>query len=129
MAGINFKALTQFQAFDWERFSIGKRYVFVRADLLRVEQGEGNFVPVGTKLFVEIDQDKTEYRANRTTGELPTNEGVLFATKIMGVSPSAYENCIKHQTEIRFGDLQKAVIYGEFSNELSVTFGEAFPVE
>lgn len=111
---MSFKGLGTFTYFDLEDFLVGKRLVFVKA--LQWKEGEGKDATVeGSKVSLQIIEDKTKYAKDDVT-----NFGELLTVKVRGVAPSAYHNLKPLNTEVAITDVERATVWGDYKNELSV---------
>lgn len=111
---MSFKGLNAFQYFDLEDFLAAKRLVFVKA--AQWSEGEGKDAKLeGSKVVVQIAEDKTKYGK-----EGIDNFGEQFAVKVRGVAPSAYHNLKPLNTEVAITDVERASIYGDWKNQLSI---------
>jgi hypothetical protein len=111
---MSLKGLSSFQFFSLEDFLIGKRLVFVKASPWR--EGEGKDINLeGSKVLLQIAEDKTQYAR-----EDIDNFGEQFTVKVRGVAPSAYNKLKPLNTEMTIDDVERAVLYGEYRNELSI---------
>jgi hypothetical protein len=111
------KYLSQFQEFSLDKFLAGKRIVFVKAIQWDERDADGNIVKMeGSKVLVQIIEDKTEYASN---GDMD-NFGAQFTVKVRGTAPSAYQKLRPLQTEVILTDIERAVVWGDYRNEISV---------
>lgn len=104
------KGLVQFLEFNCDRFFADKRLVFVKADLW-----QENEQIIGSKITGQIVDDKTAY-----TKEGTTNFGEQFVVKVRGVDPSSFAKLKPLGTEIIISDVERATVYGEYRNSLSI---------
>lgn len=104
------KGLVQFSAFDCDSFFSDKRLVFVKAEVWREDDQI-----VGSKVTAQIVEDKTAY-----TKEGTTNFGEQFIVKVRGVDPSSFAKLKPLVTEIAISDVERATVYGEYRNSLSI---------
>jgi hypothetical protein len=112
---MSFKGLTEFQEFAYTRFFEGKRFTFVRADTWSERGSDGSDEALGSKVIAQIIEDKTAY--NR---EGVDNFGALLTVKVRGHAPSAFQKFKPLQTEVIITDVERAVIWGEYRNELAI---------
>ncbi|WP_251447567.1 hypothetical protein [Vermiculatibacterium agrestimuris] len=104
------KGLVQFLEFNCDRFFVDKRLVFVKAELWREDEKI-----IGSKVTAQIVEDKTTY-----TKEGTTNFGEQFVVKVRGVDPSSFAKLKPLVTEVVISDVERATVYGEYRNNLSV---------
>jgi len=104
------QGLNQFVLFSTPDFLMGKRLVFLKA--LPLKDGD---IEVGSKVVIQIVEDKTKYsKAN------VSNFGEQLTVKVRGVSPAAYAQFKPLVTEVIILDVERAVVYGEYRNQLSI---------
>lgn len=108
------KGLNAFQYFSLEDFLVGKCLVFVKAAPWQEGQGE-NVKLEGAKVLLQIVEDKTKYQKEEIT-----NFGELLTVKVRGVAPSAYNKLNPLNTEVTITDIERAAVWGEYRNELSI---------
>jgi hypothetical protein len=111
---MGFKRLNDFTYFSLEDFLVGKRLVFVKAALWNEEEGK-DMVLAGSRVVVQIVEDKTKY-----SKEDVDNFGEQLTVKVRGVAPSAYQKLKPLITEVVITDVEKARVWGDFRNELSI---------
>lgn len=104
------KSLPYFLVFMLAEFLKGKRLVFLKADLWK--DGE---VEVGTKVTVQIVSDNTQYPQPNIS-----NFGEQITVKVRGVAPTAYSQFKPLSTEVVIKDVERAVVYGQYRNQLSI---------
>ena len=110
------KGLGAFQYFSLEEFVKGKRLVFVKAEPWKEEVSDVKYETVGSKVTVQIVEDKTEYSKDDVS-----NFGEIMVVKVRGTLPEAYK--LKPLvTEVIISDIEKAVIWGanKIKNQLSI---------
>lgn len=107
---MSLQALSAFLEFQLLSFLTGKRLVFVKALLWKEDEKI-----LGSKVVVQIVEDKTQYPKPDIT-----NFGEQFVVKVRNVSPDAYGKLRPFTTEVYVKDVEKAVVYGEFRNQLSI---------
>jgi hypothetical protein len=111
---MSFKALNAFLDFNLESFLIGKRLVFVKA--VSWSEGEGKDAKIeGSKVILQITEDKTKYPY-----EGVDNFGEQFTVKVRGMTPAAFQKLQPLVTEVIIADVERATVWGDFRNELSV---------
>lgn len=104
------QALYAFREFQLLAFLLGKRLVFIKA---LTWQEDGNIF--GSKVIVQIVEDKTEYPKPEFT-----NFGEQLTIKVRRVTPDAYAKLRPFTTEVCIKDVEKAVVYGEYQNQISI---------
>lgn len=105
---MSLKKLNQFNTFNFEEFSIGKKYLLIgKQDWKEFSTNE----IIGTKLEVVIAQDKTAYKLKE--GEKISN---IYEKLVFKVSK---EVDIPLNSEIKAIN-PIAKVYGEYSNQLSI---------
>ena len=98
------KGLPEFQYVDLEEFLRDKRLFFLKS------------VPWKSKeVIVQILEDKTVYQKPETN-----NYGEQLTIKVRDVAPSAFSKLKPLTTEVLVTDVERAVIYGDFRNQLSI---------
>lgn len=108
------KGLNGFQYFSLEDFLIEKYLVFVKAAPWQEGQGE-NAKLEGSKVILQIVEDKTQYAKEDTT-----NFGELLTVKVRGVAPTAYNKLNPLNTEVTITEVERAIVWGDYRNELSI---------
>jgi hypothetical protein len=107
------KRLSEFMYFSLEDFLADKRLVYLKA--APWNEGEGQAMSLeGSRVTVQIIEDNTQYAKD------VDNFGAQFIVKVRGMSPAAYGKWKPLQTEVVITDVEKATVWGEFRNELSV---------
>lgn len=104
------KGLNQFQKFDISAFLVEKRLYFVKAEPWR--DGDND---LGSKVVTQIGEDKTRYN---TPGV--NNFGEQLTVKVRGVAPSAFAQLRPLSTEVVIKDVERALVYGDYRNQLSI---------
>lgn len=104
------KGLSSFQNFDCKKFFAGKIFGFVKATPW-IQEGE----ELGSKVTTQIVEDKTKYPQADID-----NFGELLVVKVRGVAPAAFSEWAPFETEVVITDVEKAVVYGEYRNQLSI---------
>ena len=108
------KGLGSFQFFSLENFLEGKRVVYLKA--VPWNEGEGKDARLeGAKVVLQILEDKTKYQK-----EGIDNYGEQITVKVRGVPPATYHKLKPLSTEVIITDVEKASVYGEYRNELSI---------
>lgn len=104
------QGLNQFFTFLLLDFLVGKRLVFLK--VLPWKEGD---VEVGSKVVTQIVEDRTQYtKAN------VSNFGEQLTVKVRDVSPAAYAQLKPLSTEVVVQDVERATVYGEYRNQLSI---------
>lgn len=112
---MSLKKLSQFQAFDSTRFFKGKNFMYAKAELWQQGEDRNHLQTVGTKITGVIFHDETDYH-----GEIGVNEGESVVFKV--TQPlSEFSSWKSFNTVFRVSQVTKAVIYGDYRNQLSVT--------
>jgi hypothetical protein len=110
------KGLNEFQKLDVEKFFSGKTMVFVKATSWE-EGDEGQRATLGSKVIIQITKDGTKYAKAGID-----NFGEQLTIKVRGVDFNTYAQQFKPLvTEVVVTDIEKAVIWGEYRNQISVT--------
>jgi hypothetical protein len=111
---MSLKGLNAFNKLDLDAFLNGKRLVFVKA--VPWNEGEGDKQTIaGSKAILQIVEDKTPYFKDDIS-----NFGEQITVKVQGTSPTAYSKLRPLATEVVITDIQKATIFGDFKNQISV---------
>lgn len=104
------KGLSGFMSFDHERFLGGKTFAHVKVAPW-VEDGKD----LGSKVTVQIVEDKTKY-----SQEGVDNFGELVVVKVRNTAPSTFSKWVPFETEVAISNVERAVVYGEYRNQLSI---------
>ena len=104
------KGLNQFQRFDLTAFLSGKRLIFVKSS-----DWKDRDATLGSKVVAQVVEDKTQYSQPGTD-----NFGEQLTVKVRGVAPSAFAQLRPLSTEVIVKDVERATIYGEYRNQLSI---------
>jgi len=104
------KFLTAFSYFDLPAFLEGKRLLYIKSEPWRE-----NDIVIGSRVTVQIFDDKTLYPKENVS-----NFGEQFVVKVRGTEPLAYKKLKPFSTEVTITDVEKATVYGEYRNNLSV---------
>lgn len=107
---MSLQALNAFLEFQHSSFFEGKRFLYVKTALWR--EDEKIF---GSRVTVQIIEDKTQYPKPDIT-----NFGEQLVVKVRNVSPDTYAKLRPLATEVYVKDVEKAVVYGEYRNQLSI---------
>lgn len=104
------KFLSAFLYFDLLAFLADKRLSYIKAEPWRE-----NETVIGSKVTVQIFDDRTVYPK-----EDISNFGEQFVVKVRGTEPLTYVKWKPFSTEVTITDIEKATVYGEYRNSLSV---------
>ena len=104
------RGLSYFERFDLDEFLRDKRLFYLKSTPW-VEQGQ----EVGSKVTVQILQDDTVYQRPETN-----NFGEQLTIKVRNLAPSTYEKLKPLATEIMVTDVERAFLFGDFRNQLSI---------
>ena len=111
---MSLKGLNNFQYVSVNDFIEDKVLVFVKATPWY--EGEGNNkTHEGSKILLQIMEDKTQYAKPDID-----NFGAQFTVKVRNVASTAYQKFKPFQTCVTITDVEKATIWGDFKNEISV---------
>lgn len=113
---MSMKGLSSFLAFDTERFFADKKLVLVKTEQWANRNEEGAVTEIlGTKATLMIVEEKTDY------GRDISNFGAQFVVKVPDMAPSAFSKLTPLSSEVVIKDVEKASVYGDYRNELSIT--------
>lgn len=104
------KGLNQFQKFDLAEFLKDKKLAYLKSSSWK----DGETV-LGSKVVAQIVEDKTRY----AQADLE-NFGEQITVKVRGVAPSAFAQLRPLSTEIVIKEVERATVYGDFRNNLSI---------
>jgi len=104
------KGLTYFQHFNVSEFLKGKRLAYVKS--MPWKDGDTD---AGSKVVVQIVEDQTVYGQPGVD-----NFGEQLTVKVRGVAPSAFAQLRPLSTEVVIKDVERATVYGDFRNNLSI---------
>ncbi len=104
------KALTPYLEFNCDKFFAGKRLAYVKAEPWRE-----NEQTIGSRITLQIVEDKTEYAK-----EGITNFGEQFVVKVRDLEPLSFSKLKPLTTEIVISDVERATVYGEYRNNLTL---------
>ena len=104
------KGLNQFQNFDMKAFLVGKRLAYLKASVWRDGDAE-----LGSKVVTQIIEDSTQY-----TQPSVDNFGEQLTIKVRGVTPPSFGQLRPLSTEVVVTEIERAVIYGDYRNQLSI---------
>lgn len=110
------KRLPEFQYFSINDFLDGKQIVFVKS--IPWFEGKDKVKTLeGCKVVVQIVRDETSYSQEEHSH---CNFGESFEVKVRGTSPASYQKFKPFSTEVVIEDVEKASIWGDYSNNLSI---------
>jgi len=104
------RGLNQFQTFDLPAFLKDKRLAFLKATVWKDGDAE-----LGSKIVTQIIEDRTQYSKSGVD-----NFGEHLNVKVRGAAPSAFAQLRPLSTEVVIKDVERATVYGDFRNQLSV---------
>ena len=104
------QGLNWFTVFSYAQFLEGKRLVFLKA-----RPWLDNGQELGSKVTTQIIEDKTQYGKPNMT-----NFGEQLTVKVRNLPPSAFAQLKPLSTEVFIRDVEKATVYGEYRNQLSI---------
>lgn len=104
------KGLSQFQQFNWQEFLADKRLTY-----LKTADWKDGDTTLGSKVTMQIIEDRTLYSKPGID-----NFGEQLTVKVRGVAPSAFAQMRPFSTELIVKDVERASIYGEYRNQLSI---------
>lgn len=107
---MSLKGLNQFQHFDLPAFVRDKTLAYLKSAPWK----DGD-VEVGSKVTVQVVEDRTRY----TQPDLD-NFGEQLTVKVRDVPPSAFSQLRPLGTEVIIKEVERAVIYGDFRNNLAI---------
>lgn len=112
---MSLKKLTSFQTFDSTSFFKDKAFLFTKSEDWKEGEDSDHMVSVGTKVTGVIFQDETNY-GHELKG---LNEGESITFKVRQPL-SAFSNWQPFGTQFVVNKVEKASIWGDFRNQLSV---------
>lgn len=104
------RGLPYFERFDLDEFLRDKRLFYVKT-VPWLEQGQ----EAGSKVTVQILQDDTVYQKPEIN-----NFGEQLTIKVPGLAPSSFETLKPLKTEIMVTDVERAFLFGDYRNQLSI---------
>lgn len=104
------KGLSAFQYFNLEEFLRDKRLLFLKA-IPWIEQGQ----EMGSKAVLQIIEDRTPYKKPDIN-----NFGEQITVKVRSLAPNAFAKLKPLATEVVVTDIEKAALFGEYRNQLSI---------
>lgn len=112
---MSLKGLSKFQKFDGERFFTGKQFLFTKLEEWNEGTDAEHMRTVGTKVTGVILIDETEYGKDIKG----INQGESITVKVRK-PVSAFNNWQVFQTRFVVNEIDKATIWGDFRNQLSI---------
>ena len=112
------QGLGTYTYFSVEDFIEDKLLVFVKA----TPWYEDNKIE-GSKVLVQIVQDNSQYNKSEHN-----NFGGQFTVKVRNVPAPSYQNYKPFQTQVTIVDVERASVWGDYRNELSI-IASVQPVE
>ena len=112
---MSLKSLSSFQRFDGERFFHDKRILFTKAEDWQEGEDMEHMRSVGTKITGVIFSDETDYGRDLKG----VNQGESLTIKVRQPL-SAFENWQVFQTIFSVEKIDKATIWGDYRNQLSI---------
>lgn len=109
------KNLSHFTAFNAPQFLSRKELRFISATRWVEKTDMGSEVEKGVKVSLLIYKDNSDYPNEKT------NLGEQFMVKVPFASIEDYSAFQPMMTPCEVTDIEKAVIYGEYRNQLSLT--------
>lgn len=104
------KGLNQFLEFNLHKFLEDKRLTYLKAS----DWKDGDKT-LGSKVTTQVVEDRTPYSHPGTD-----NFGEQITVKVRGVAPSAFAQLRPLSTEIIVKDVERATVYGDYRNQLSI---------
>jgi len=104
------KTLSVHTHFDLDGYLEKMKVAFVK-----VEVWQDDDEVLGTKVRIQVMEDKNHYKIPYTT-----NYGEQLIIKVRNVPPESYQKFKSLVTEVEVTEVEKASIYGEWRNQLSV---------
>ncbi|ANR74811.1 hypothetical protein MK391_08560 [Streptococcus oralis] len=108
------KNLTHFTEFDASRFLSRKELRFVSAKRWIEKSETGSEIEKGVKVGVLIFSDDSDYPNEKN------NIGEQLTVKVPLASMKDYDSYQPMLTTVEIVDIEKAVVYGEYRNQLSL---------
>lgn len=119
---MSLKKLSSFTVFDSTRFFKNKNLMYAKAELWQEGEDRDHLKTIGTKITGVIFHDGTDYR-----GETGVNEGESIVFKI--TQPlSNFSSWKPFNTVFKVDQVIKAVVYGDYRNQLSITVSNLTPI-
>lgn len=112
---MSLKKLSKFQTFDSSRFFGKSQLLFTKIEEWREGETKDTMQTVGTKIIGVLVVDGADYGQ-----EKELNRGESLTIKVRQ-PVSAFSDWQPFRTIYRVGEVEKASIYGEYRNQLSLT--------
>lgn len=112
---MSLKNLSHFTAFNASQFLSRKELRFISATRWVEKNDTGSEVEKGVKVSLLIYKDNSDYPNEKT------NLGEQIMVKVPFASIEDYSAFQPMMTPCEITDIEKAVIYGEYRNQLSLT--------
>ena len=112
---MSLKKLSKFQTFDSASFFGKSQLLFTKIEEWREGEDKNSMQTVGTKIIGVLIIDGADYGQ-----EKELNRGESLTIKVRQ-PVSAFSDWQPFRTIYRVGEVEKASIYGEFRNQLSLT--------
>lgn len=113
---MSLKQLSRFNVFDSTRFFNGKEFMYSKAELWQQGEDRDHLQTIGTKITGVILRDRVDYGK----GETGVNQGESIVFKV--AKPLAdFSSWKPFNTVFKVEQVTKAVVYGDYRNNLSVT--------
>lgn len=109
------KNLSHFTVFNASQFLAHKELRFITATQWVEKSDSGSELAKGVKVTLLICQDNSEYPNDKT------NLGEQIIVKVPFASIEAYSAFQPMVTLCKVTEIEKAVVYGEYRNQLSLT--------
>ena len=104
------KGLSKFERFALLEFLSEKRLFFVKAVPWTTDKTNA-----GCKIVVQIFEDRTNYGR-----EDISNFGEQLTIKVRNAVPDTFGSLKPFQTEVIIKDIERAMVFGDFRNQLSI---------
>lgn len=121
---MSLKGLSNFQKFDTEAFFADKQFLFTKAEEWQEGSDSEHMKVVGTKITGVIFVDDTEY--GRDQKGINQGESITFKVR---KPVSAFNGWKVFQTTFVANEFDKASIWGDFRNQLSVKVPSLQPTQ
>lgn len=110
------KGLNKFNQFDVESFLENKVLLYLKAESWEERTESGDSVRgLGSKVSVLIARDDTDYGRSNAT-----NFGEILTVKVRDLDPEAFEKLTPMKSQLVIKNVERAVVFGEFRNQLSI---------
>lgn len=110
------KGLNRFTQFDAASFFEKKVLLYLKAESWEERSESGDSVRIlGSKVSVLIAQDGTDYGRSNAN-----NFGESLTVKVRNLDPETFEKLIPMKSQLAIKNVERAVVYGDFRNQLSI---------